>query len=411
MRSCAWALVVVVLGTACAERQEPLNGALRLRRLPPAGDTLRWAIEGSPHEGRLVRPSVEAEVIALDASGSEQLSRVRHVLALRDGRAVVHDEAANRVVLVDGNGRPLRTIGGPGGGPGEFGTIYGMTLLPDDRLALWDGTGARINLYAPDGTFIASATVPPGGLSTNDGLFSDGAGGLYRRALLHFEATAPERNVTGLVRVDTVGAGDSIAFPRLNPSSPALLARMPNGMTVSGGAVPYLPRDHVRLLPGRGLVVGPGDPYHLLLLAPDGPPVRIERAHTPVMISPDESSALRRRIESELREIDPSWTWTAAPIPATKPAYRGIDVDREGRIWVLVSTPTLDAPGQEASTYDVYQADGAPIARVELPLRSRFAAATGEQLWIVRLDSLDVPVIGRARLDLPAGIALPRRDQ
>jgi hypothetical protein len=86
-----------------------------------------------------------------------------------------------------------------------------------------------------------------------------------------------------------------------------------------------------------------------------------------------------------------------------------MDVDRDGRIWIRLSTPTLDAPQRETPAYDVYAPDGAPIGRVELQRDARFAAASRGYVWIVRTDSLDVPVVERARLNLPPPLLLPRQ--
>lgn len=406
----------LLLGAGCADTSDPLNdplnGPLRVRALTDAGDTLRWFVEGVPTGARLVRPVADLSIKALDAAGDEPLARVRAVIGLRDGATVVYDESLARIALFDPNGRFVRHIGRSGGGPGEYGTPYGLAGLPDDEIVLWDGGGARLNIYEADGTFARTWPVMSTGLSSADGLSSDPTGGLYLRAMLRFDPAAPDRNITGLVRWDSLGVRDSIAFPRWNPPVPALQAKMPNGMTVSGGSVPYLPRDHHRITANGVLVSGPGEPYEFALLpSVGGRPVRFTRAHAPVPITAGERRAIRSRIEGEMRGIDPSWSWDGPTIPANKPAYRDVDVDREGRIWVLLSTPTLDAPQREAPVYDVYGVDGAPVARVELPRGARFASATRTHLWMVRLDSLDVPVVERARLELPAALVIgePRR--
>ncbi len=399
---------VLLLSAACAGDDSPLEGPLRLHAIAAAGDTLHWRVEGVATGSRVMRPAVELSIAALDSAGAEPFSRIRTVIGLRDGATVVRDDVADRLSLYDSSGHFVRHIGRPGGGPGEYGMIYGMTALPSDQLVLWDGGGARLNLYDVDGRYIRSWPAPPTGLTSSDGLTSDANGRLYLRAMLRFDPATPETSTSGLVRWDSLSAPDSIPFPRWNRPAPTLLARMPNGMPVSGGTVPYVARDQHRLLADGGLVSGPGDPYQFVLLpGADGTPVRIERAYAPVPIASTEREAIRARIEGEMRQIDPSWSWTEVPIPSSKPAYRGMEVDRDGRIWILVSTPTLDAPQREAPVYDVYHPDGAPIGRVELPPGARFAAASRGYLWLVRTDSLDVPVVERARIAFPAPVTDP----
>lgn len=394
---------------ACSESQGSLDGALRVRPQRAIGDTLQWLIEGAPTDERLVRPVADVLIPALDSAGDEPLARVRSVIGMRDGATIVYDASYERLALFDRGGRFVRYVGRSGGGPGEYRTLYGATALPDDRTVAWDGGGARLNFYGPDGSFERSWPVMSTGASSADGILSDAAGNIYLRATLRFDPAAPEQTVSGLLRWDSLGVPDTIVFPRWNAPSPPLLARMPSGMTVLGGSVPYLARDHHRPTGNGILVTGPGDPYVFTLLARGGVrPVRFTRSHVPVAVPTAERHTLRARLEGEMRGIEPSWAWNGPAIPATKPAYRSIDVDREGRIWILLSAPTLDAPQREMPVYDVYASDGAPIARVELPRGARFASANGAFLWMVRLDSLDVPVVERAPLTLPAPVTVRR---
>lgn len=409
MRLLSVVSLAVLLGASCSEGRDPLQGPLRVSALPDAGDTVRWLVEGLPTGVRLLRPEVDISISALDAAGDEPLSRVRTVIGLRSGATVVYDEAAAEIALFDPSGRFVRRIGRTGAGPGEYGAVYGMTALPTDQVVLWDGSGARINVYHTDGSFQRQWSAPPTGLSGADGITSDADGGLYLRAMLRFDPAAPDQSVTGVVRWDSLGVHDSIPFPRWNAAAPALRARASNGMMVYGGSVPYVPRDHHRILPNGALVTGPGDPYQLTLVPRGGGrPLQITRAHVPVPISSGERDAIRDRIEAAMRGIEPAWSWNGPAIPVTKPAYAAVAVDREGRVWILLPSPTQDAPQREASAYDVYGPDGAPIARVALPDGARFASATRTQLWMVRSDSLGVPIVERARLRLPEPLQPPR---
>lgn len=92
----------------------------------------------------------------------------------------IADSCNHRIVVVDRSGRLLRTLGGPGHGPGKFGYPYGLDRLPDgsllvvefgnqraqrvspqgEPLALWGTPGeARGQLRTPWGAAIASGTI------------------------------------------------------------------------------------------------------------------------------------------------------------------------------------------------------------------------------------------------------------
>ena len=51
----------------------------------------------------------------------------------------------------DRQGRFVRQIGGRGQGPGEYGSIQGIEVLPDGRLAIWDIGHRRIIVYSAEG--------------------------------------------------------------------------------------------------------------------------------------------------------------------------------------------------------------------------------------------------------------------
>ena len=79
-------------------------------------------------------------------------------------------------------------------------------------------------------------------------------------------------------------------------------------------------------------------------------------------------------------------------IPSVKPAYRNLLTDQDSRIWVSLYAPArkIELPPrndgrtsprlywQQPATYDVFSDQGEYLARVVLPMRTRFLAGPRE---------------------------------
>jgi hypothetical protein len=78
-----------------------------------------------------------------------------------DGRMVVGDARAKKVVVFDAQGRPLVAFGGPGRGPGEFVVPSVVEVVDDSTVAVLDPPAARVSRFnIADGAFVHSARSP-----------------------------------------------------------------------------------------------------------------------------------------------------------------------------------------------------------------------------------------------------------
>lgn len=79
-----------------------------------------------------------------------------------DGSGNLHilDSGNYRVVVIDQQGRFVKTIGRAGEGPGEFGFIFRLVVWRDGRLAVQDLQRNAIHVFGPDGEFDHSLTIP-----------------------------------------------------------------------------------------------------------------------------------------------------------------------------------------------------------------------------------------------------------
>jgi hypothetical protein len=400
------ALLALVIG--CAGDRLESNGDFTVRALPPVGDTLRWTIEGEMPPERVVVPTPDVQIANLDNAGAEPIGRIGHLVGGHDGSTILHDAAANRIVRYGPDGRVAGEIGRAGGGPGEYGIVFGMALEPDDDLVVWDGSGSRLGWFGPDGSFRNQRVIPATGRSGTDGLFADTTGTLYLRASLPSPGSTDDARVQGVVRLDAAGPQDSIQFPRRVELVSPLRAQLPNGTVIYGRTIPFLPRDHYGITGAGVLVVAPSSMHALHFVSPDGRAPRTVSHPLARLPVPDaERERVRAQLEAEMREVDPEWNWSGPEIPTMHPTHEGLTVDRVGRLWLRRLDPAGAGVVPDHVPYDVYASDGAPIARVHLPARARFATATATHFWWVRRDSLDVPFVERGSLHLPAPVPLP----
>ena len=93
-------------------------------------------------------------------NGPDTFDRPTDVAVNADGDIFVTDGHGpnNRVVKFDRNGRFLLTWGTPGDGPGEFNQPHTITLDSRGRVFVGDRSNSRIQIFEPDGTFVAEWT-------------------------------------------------------------------------------------------------------------------------------------------------------------------------------------------------------------------------------------------------------------
>lgn len=382
------------------------------------GDTIRIRITGEVPSAQVRRLVSEIEIGAEDGAEEETFGWVVTVLATPDRGFLVFDAQVPALRRFDSTGAFVRIIGNKGRGPGEFEQVNGIARLPDDRIVIWDATGARLNTYSDTGAFLTSWRVPFSGRFGQNMLWADQAGRTYAWSELASDPGNPSRGTYGVIVFDSAGGVlDSIPYPVWRGPPPSLIAKTPDGRGASSFTFPFWPQSVAKVSPTGGFVSGPGDPYVLYLTHREGSkPVRIDREFTPVLVTATERSEHRALVESGLRQTDPNWSWTVADIPKEKPAYEQLTVALDGRIWVEVSTAAIEIPaaelpavkpGQEQprpTLYDVFSPAGRLLGRVQLPRRVIFHTSIGNDVYAVRWDSLDVEYVVRYRVEP----ALPR---
>lgn len=418
MRRLALAALGATILMACARDDARVGARPWTTTADSTGDTIRVRTVGAVPDSLVHRLRAELRVGAEDGTPEETFGSVDLVFGTDAGGLLVWDGQAREVRVFDSTGVFVRRIGATGGGPGEYGHLNGITRLPGGDWVFWDAEGGRLNRYAPDGTFRTSVRLPITGWYLSDGLRSDASERLYIWALLERDSTTGEFLKAGFIQLDTAGVvRDTLVIPMLAPEPPQLTAQSADGGSSAVWGLPWSGGNEAAMTPQGGLVAGAGQDYVLYSLPAEGRPLRIEREFTPVPVSDVERRETRERITQRLRRVNPSWTWTGPDIPAVKPAYRDFRVDADNRIWVRVYPPGEPIPAEELpapppgpnplvqlttrepTVYDVFAADGRFLGRVRPPARFEMVSASGDLVWGVDRDALDVSYAVRFRIE------------
>lgn len=102
----------------------------------------------------LVLSATPTLVIGADGGPDYELSRVRGAARLRDGRIVVADAGSLRLRFYDAAGRYLKSVGGKGGGPGEFEQMDSFWRLQGDTLVAGTAIPGYLSYFSGAGGYI-----------------------------------------------------------------------------------------------------------------------------------------------------------------------------------------------------------------------------------------------------------------
>ena len=374
------------------------------------GDTIVARVAGEVPTAA-VRQVAERWRVAATEADTALFSSIEWAKVDLADRTWAYDETSARLYRIDASGRLLGAVGGRGGGPGEFASNSGMAATHDSGMAVWDPRQARVSLFAGDGTFRRTLRTP-GTLYASDGLQASRTGALYLKRELRppsgTEIVAP----IGLVRLDSSGADVDTIVPNVpQVSTPVYTARTSTvGASASSN---HAAEAHWAWHPAGFVVTGHGGRYEITIAPRGGRPVVIRRALTPIVVPPEERADDQARITWVMRLNIPGWTWSGPAVPDTKAPLTRLRVDRSGRIWARVATPSVRIPDAELepvkrnkppyrftapNVWEIFAASGRFLGRLELPPRSELVEADRDNLWLLETDQDELPSVVRGTI-------------
>lgn len=353
---------------------------------------------------------VEELRIGGEAAEPEPLADPTIVLPTSDGGAVVWDALLRELRRYDRDGKLRRHIGRVGAGPGEFRHVNGLALLPGDEIALWDPGNQRVVRYDAGGEPVSYWRWESALIMQPHVLTMDGDGNLLLPGLAPGNGAAGSSSASLVyVRVSREGrARDTLRPP---PSADPPLLTASHGGSSTAQLMPFHPQDLWIVEAHGGTVRAQGSDYTVHVARPGERPIRLHRPIPPVALGRGEADAARERVTRALRRVDPAWRWRGPELPTHKPIIADLVPTADGRLLVRrhVAAVTLAGTGADAASaewaepqvYDVYGRDLMPVGELSLPPGARLHWFSGQQLWGVERDALDVASIVRYRVEHP----------
>jgi len=353
-------------------------------------------------EGLEVSPEPILSIGASAEGEGEEFYQVLDAARLRDDRLVVLNSGVAEVRIYSPEGRRLVTVGTRGEGPGEFQRPEWVELV-HDTLMIFDGFqgGGRLSLFGLEGGFIRSERVEvidhpfasPGMVLQNGRYldeFSEGSIGADEEGHVVFT-----RHVVSYARtssaVDTlisgVAGGERYRERFMNGVSQSAVPFGREGRTAFGGGRVYLSNGDRLIIEAYSL-----EGAHLMSIRADVDQPEVSEGdiarwieatlNRPVYLQrPDAAERARGRFEK-------------APVPKRMPAHDEMMVDADERLWVR----QYDPPWEEANAWWVFDAEGAWLGSVDLPLNLQVFEIGEDYLLGVWMDEFDVEYVQVYRL-------------
>ncbi|MEX0720573.1 MAG: 6-bladed beta-propeller [Balneolaceae bacterium] len=336
----------------------------------------------------------ELRIGKLNGEGEYIFGNINHVSVGTKGQIFVADTQIPIIRMYDKKGEFIRNVGREGKGPGEYLYLGGMRTFPDGRLATWDQNNARINVYDEKGDYVVSHFVKAGLFSAD--VFEVGHdGNFYVRTTIGNTSDGSNWEY-GWLKINPKGELiDTIKVPLDNEVRELTFVLF----TASGDAHVFVEWHLSSMSPLGYLITGSNDDeYSFELNLPDSSQQIIERNYTPVKVKPEE----KKQWESFIRSYGVNNI-----VPETKPAYKKILTDMQGRIWIYRYVEAVYTEENiydshnwwEPPTYDVFLPDGSFYATVILPLNANFRDAKNDQVWAIVQGELDEQYVVRFRLE------------
>lgn len=275
-----------------------------------------------------------------------------------DGRLLVADREATNVKVLRPDGTLLDTLGGAGGGPGEFKTLSTVQAARGDSIYAFDIQDSRLNVFGPAPSFevARSVRIPQSDGAARGlivlrehlvGIFSQGFG-------------TPEDGIKELppylCRLVREGGAPSDTLFRVRRTR---MAMKRIGSRFRGQPLPFARTSKVALGPDRRLYHGWTDSLAVRAHAPTGEAQTIADVPTPpVPVTESARDSTLREVDRELRSL------VASGLPDTKPAFTDLLVSDDGRLWVR--RPPED-PGAETTDWWILAPEAKTIQAARLP--------------------------------------------
>ena len=329
-----------------------------------------------------------------------------------DGRIYVADYMSQDIKVFAPDGSALTPLGRQGNGPGEYDGIVSVVAGRGDTLFAFDASLQRITAYQPGEPRRLSYTLrlPP---DATAGTSHDFLVPAAKAFLLQYstpyntrEAESPHHITVRVLDGDGHLSGETLLQVE---DRQALVTRLPGkGMTV--GPLPYGREPFLRLGPDDRLYYGRNDSVTVKVYDLGGR--LVTTLSEPSRVGAVTGGDLDRLIASyDTGTMGRAIAEDAVKngrIPSTKPAYRALIVDDNGRIWLNIVRPgdlvvndggrlryTSRAADANASLWWVLDPSGRRLGTVSLPFAVTLRVIRAGKVYGIETDNLGVERVVR----------------
>ena len=356
-RSLGAALVLLVVANGCDRAPAPMTTLV-----DSAGVRITMT------RASQVAPAQVGEIPMLslggpEATGPTQFFRVQNVVFGPERRLWVADGQSSEIRIFNRDGSHHRTVGGRGGGPGEFMRLRLLAPVRSDTVLAWDDSNGRLTVFDDGGDFVRTqalwASEQP--VPRAFGVYDDGTLLAQQPRILKGALMEPGRLIrdsTQLVRVDFEGR------TRTSEAEASGLSWLWTGRSQVPVPFTSAPAFDVQ---GRAVHLAQGSAFRIRVFG-GGRVLEaygIERRERPV--SRADIDAYRTYVDAFVPEsqqdayID---VLDHSARPTTLPAYARLLLSPEGHTWAQLYTP---APLLTVMIWDVFDETRSWVGQVATP--------------------------------------------
>ena len=295
-------------------------------------------------------------------------SQIRSVRVDEEENIYVLDSKEIRIKVFDKNGKPLRTFGKRGQGPGEIQMPTRMYLTSEKEILIYDIGNSRLSFYSLDGQCLKEIST----------------------AKYRFSRTIPDSK--GNIITQQLIPGDKVLYEikkydlDLNPVVSIASIEIERNFRVLNMVTPTL---NVRVMKNDNIVWGYPEEYEIFVVSPEGKTIRkIVKDYKPVKITNEEKEKLIKDAFGD-QGTPPG---VKLEFPKNYYPYYFLIPDDEGRIFVR----TYEKDKHGNYIYNVFDPKGIYIADFTLPVIDFLYVVKDNKMYtMVWEDEKGIPVVKR----------------
>ncbi|HKS06125.1 MAG TPA: hypothetical protein VJR92_07400 [Gemmatimonadaceae bacterium] len=341
------------------------------------------------------------------ADGGEEyeLHRVFGATQLRDGSIALVNQGTQQVRFYDRAGKFIKSSGRAGRGPGEFSDAFLMWNRPGDTIYVGNYVPWELHVFAPDGRFVRTVKPTPqyfnnpgGTFVLNDGrivIADDVRAGTRRSPEFTVRHTKVLLHNADGTRADSIGAFEDGRWGVVDPALDNNLWSYPffeSFARMAGGGDRFIV-GHSSKAELRVYTIGRTARVTQIIRFTTG-----DRRITAAHVAAEKKRIMdqyKGRPADQVARLTGSSVSDKRPIADAFPAFAGIELGRDGRLWMREYTK----PGETAvAPWVAFSPAGRAVCRASFPRGAELLELGADYLLVMQTDSLGVEQVARYTL-------------